>query len=104
MGISSIRPEFESRPENPNLFSRKPIILERIRQSFFPDTNPNLFVYAIPHHHNLLETSEQPAVRARLQPERFHPYNHLKNLNNTFTNARVVVEEEPESAEKLRKA
>ena len=43
--------------------------------------------------------NEQPGVRARLQPERFHPGNHLKNLNNTFTNALVVVEEKSESAE-----
>ena len=43
--------------------------------------------------------SEQPGVRARLQPERFHPGNHLKNLNYTSTNAVIVVEEEPESAE-----
>ena len=43
--------------------------------------------------------SEQPGVRARRQPERLHPGNHLKNLNNTFTNVLVVVAEEPESAE-----
>ena len=82
------------------LFTRKPVVLEKIRQSFFPDTNPNLFVYyAFPHHYNLLEMNEQLGVRARLQPERFHPGNHLKNLNNTFTNALVVVEEKSESAE-----
>ena len=28
-----------------------------------------------------------------------HPENHLKNLNNTFTNAFVVDAEDPESAE-----
>ena len=46
--------------------------------------------------------SEQPGVRARRQPERLHPGNHLKNLQNradTFTNALVVIAEEPESAE-----
>ena len=43
--------------------------------------------------------SEQPRVRARLQPERFHPDNFLKNYNYTSTNAVNVVEEEPESAE-----
>ena len=47
------------------------------------------------------EMSEQPGVRARRQPERLHPGNHLKNLKNradTFTNALVVIVEEPESA------
>ena len=38
-------------------------------------------------------------VRARRKPERLHPGNHLKNLDSTFTNALVVVAEEPESAE-----
>ena len=44
---------------------------------------------------------EQPGVRARRQPERLHPGNHLKNLKNradTFTSA-LVIAEEPESAE-----
>ena len=48
------------------------------------------------------EMSEQPGVRARRQPERLHPGNHLKNLKNradTFPNALVVIAEEPESAE-----
>ena len=48
------------------------------------------------------EMSEQPGVRALLQPERLHPGNHLKNLKNRanmFTNALVVIAEEPESAE-----
>ena len=43
--------------------------------------------------------SEGAGVRVRRQPERLHPGNHLKNLNNTFTKALVVVNEEPESAE-----
>ena len=43
--------------------------------------------------------SEGAGVRVRRQPERLHPGNHLKNLNNTFTTALVVVAEEPESAE-----
>ena len=46
--------------------------------------------------------SEQSGVRARRQPARIHPGNHLKNLKNradTFTNALVVIAEEPESAE-----
>ena len=43
--------------------------------------------------------SERPGVRARRKPERLHPVIHPKNLNSTFTNALVVVAEEPESAE-----
>ena len=43
--------------------------------------------------------SEQPGVRARRQPERLHPGNHLKNRADTCTNALVVIAEEPESAE-----
>ena len=46
--------------------------------------------------------SEQSGVRARRQPARLHPGNHLKNFKNradTFTNALVVIAEEPESAE-----
>ena len=43
--------------------------------------------------------SGRAGVRARQQPKRFHPGNFLKNLNDKFTNALVVVEEEPESAE-----
>ena len=46
--------------------------------------------------------SEQSGVRARRQPERLHPGNDLKNFKNradTFTNALVVIAEEPESAE-----
>ena len=39
-------------------------------------------------------------MRARRQPERLHPGNHLKNLNNTFSHALVVVAEEPASQEK----
>ena len=47
--------------------------------------------------------SERRGVRARRKPERLHPGNHLKNLNSTFTNALVVVAEEPESAESQEK-
>ena len=47
--------------------------------------------------------SEGAGVRVRRQPERLHPGNHLKNLNNTLTNALVVVEEEPKSAENQEK-
>ena len=43
--------------------------------------------------------SEGAGVRVRRQQERLHPGNHLKNLNNTFTKALVVVDKEPESAE-----
>jgi len=49
--------------------------------------------------HHSRRMSERRGVRARRKPERLHPGNHLKNLNSTFTNALVVVAEEPESAE-----
>ena len=45
--------------------------------------------------------SEQPGVRARRQPERLHPGNHLKNLKNRedMLISALVIAEEPESAE-----
>ena len=43
--------------------------------------------------------SEQTGVRARRQPERFRPGNHLKNLKNPPKFKNLVIAEEPESAE-----
>ena len=47
--------------------------------------------------------SEQPEVRARRQPERFRPGNHLKNLKNPTKFKNLVIAEEPESAESQEK-
>ena len=67
-------------------------------------SNPNLIIsFVTKLLYRSRKMSEGAGVRVRRQPERLHPGNNLKNLNNTFTNALVVVDEEPESAESQEK-
>ena len=75
-----------------NPYMRKSYSFSHFRQTYIHSSRQANFYHS-------REMSEQPGVRARRQPERLHPGNHLKNRADTFTNALVVIAEEPESAE-----
>ena len=73
--------------------------------AFLKCSNPNLIIsFVTKFLYRSRKMSEQAGVGALRQPERLHPGNHLKNFNSTFTNVLVVVAEEPESAEKSKRA